>query len=191
MTPQLTLLPNMVPRRPGAAHLTPAHLTEDQFGELLSVRTSAVYPALASAEAHLLACEQCAAELAGLRESLSLFRMASNAHADNELRQMPRVSLPVRGAFSPALEPTWWVAAAAVFLAAILPMQSLRQHTFRSAPAVSVTASDSATESDEALLEDVDRDTSASVPAPMQALADPTGSISSTASVSTSVQRKD
>jgi hypothetical protein len=70
-------------------------------------------------------------------------------------------------------------------------MQSLRQHSFRSAPAVSAAASDSASESDEALLEDVDRDTSASVPAPMQALADPTDSISSTASVSTSEQRKD
>jgi hypothetical protein len=186
MTPQLTLLPNLVPGHPG-----PAHLTQEQFGELLSVPACTADPAPASAEAHLLACEHCAAELASLRESLSLFRQASNAHADNQLRQMPRVSLPARGVFSPALEPTWWVAAAAIFLAAILPMQSLRQHTFRSAPAVSATTSDSATESDEALLEDVDRDTSASVPAPMQALADPTDSMSPTAFISTSVQRKD
>ncbi len=142
---------------------------------------STAVPAFGSAEAHLLACEKCAAELAGLRESLTLFRVASTAHADNELRQMPRVSLTARSTLSPAIEPTWWVTAAAIFLAAILPMQSLRQHSMRSAPAVSAaTASDSAGESDEALLEDVDRDTSVSVPTPMQALADPTDNISST-----------
>jgi hypothetical protein len=186
VTPQLTLLPNTAPGRSGTGHLT-----EDQFGELLAMPVRAADSAPGSAGAHLLVCEQCAAELASLRESLSLFRQASNAHADSELRRMPQVTVPVRGALSPALVPTWWVAAAAIFLGTILPMQSLRHHTFRSAPSVSATASDSTAEADEALLEDVDRDTSASVPAPMQALADPTGSISSTATISTSAQRKD
>jgi hypothetical protein len=51
-------------------------------------------------------------------------------------------------------------------------------------------------ESDEALLEDVNREESASVPAPMQTLADPTDSVASTSadietSIQTSDQRKD
>jgi hypothetical protein len=184
MTPQLTLLPNVVSGRSGTGHLT-----EDQFGELLTMPTRTADSAPGAAEAHLFVCEQCAAELASLRESLAMFRHASNAHADSELRRIPQVTLAAREALSPALVPTWWMAAAAIVLAAILPMQSLR-HTFRSAPATSAAVSDRTAESDEALLEDVDRDTSASVPAPMQALADPTDGISSTATISTS-QRKD
>jgi hypothetical protein len=177
MTPQLTL------------HPSSAHLTEEQFGDVLA-HTSG--PALESAEAHLLACDQCASEFAGLRDSLSLFRQASNTYADNELRRLPPVSLPARGILSPALAPTYWLAAAALFVAAILPMQSLRQHTFRAAPAVSSSTPESASQSDEALLEDVDSYTSASVPAPMQALADPNlSSTAITATIQNSDQRKD
>jgi hypothetical protein len=177
MTPQLTL-------HPGSAHLT-----EDQFGELL---THTAGPALESAEVHLLACDQCASELAGLRDSISLFRRASNTYADNELRRLPPVSLPARGTLSPALAPTYWLAAAALFLAAILPMQSLRQHTLHAAPAVSAGTPESTSQSDEALLEDVDSYSSASVPAPMQALADPNfSSTGITATIQNSDQRKD
>jgi hypothetical protein len=177
MTPQLTLQPSL------------AHLTEDQFGELLADTSG---PALESAKAHLLACDQCASELAGLRDSISLFRQASNAYADNELRSLPPVSLPARGVLSPALVPTYWLAAAALFLAAILPMQSLRQHRFPAPPAVSAGTAESTSQSDEALLEDIDSYTSASVPAPMQALADPSfSSTGITATIQNSDQRKD
>jgi anti-sigma factor RsiW len=177
MTPQLTL------------HPSSAHLTEDQFGELLA-QTSG--PTLEAVEAHLLACEQCASELANLRDSLSLFRQASNTYADNELRRLPPVSMPARGVLSPAFAPTYLLTAAALFLAAILPMQSLRQHTFSAAPAVSAGTPESASQSDEALLEDVDSYTSASVPAPMQALADPNLSSAGISSTNqNSDQRKD
>ncbi|MDP9049232.1 MAG: hypothetical protein M3O31_00705 [Acidobacteriota bacterium] len=175
MTPQLTHQVN------DAA----SHLTEEQFGDLLA---STVSPELGSAEAHLLACDQCAAELASLRESISLFRQASNAYADNELRRLPPVALPARGILSPALVPTCWAVAAAIFLTAILPLQSLRQHPLHAAPAVSAGISESAV-SDEALLEDVDNYTSATVPSPMQALADP--GFSSTITNQNSDQRKD
>ena len=177
MTPQLTL------------HPSSAHLTEDQFGELLADTSG---PALESAKAHLLVCDQCASELAGLRDSISLFRQASNTYADNELRRLPPVSLPARGVLSPAFAPTYLLAAAALFFAAMLPMQSLRQHTLRTAPAVSASTPESASQSDEALLEDVDSYTSASVPAPMQALADPNlSSTGITATNQNSDQRKD
>jgi hypothetical protein len=92
--------------------------------------------------------------------------------------------LPARSFFSPALSPTYCAAAAALFLAAILPIQSLHQHALRVAPAVSAVATEGASQSDEALLDDVDRYTSASVPAPMQVLADPAAGISSNAAVS-------
>jgi anti-sigma factor RsiW len=150
------------------------------------------------AEAHLLVCEQCAMELASLREAISLFREASNAYADKELRSRPRWILPARRSHSQSLIPAYWVAAAAMFLTALLPLQMMRRHTLAppaagvSSVAVSNTASD--TQSDEALLEDVNSEISASVPTSMQALADPTAdetAVNSKASVSTTDQRKD
>jgi hypothetical protein len=181
MTPPLAFQPGTVPFT--------AHLTEDQFGELLAASSRTSAPTTSPTEAHLLACEQCAAELAGLRQSLSLFRQASTAHADHELRQLPQMSIPARHLLTPAAQATWAFAAAATFLIALLPMQSFRQHTLQQAPTVAATASNPAAESDDALLNDINQEVSASVPAPMQALADPTAIAA--ASVSTSTQRKD
>jgi hypothetical protein len=189
MTPQLALAPTT------AGHLGGPHLTEEQFGELLAQPAGPANSAMAAAEAHLLTCEQCAAELTALRESLSLFREASTAHADHVLRRLPQISVPVRGIFSPALQRAYLAtAAASVFLVALLPMQLLRQHPARSTAAISAGTPSSLAESDEALLDDVDRDASASVPTPMRALVDPTASTSLTgfdSSISSSDQRKD
>jgi hypothetical protein len=170
-----------------------AHLTEDQFGEFLAAPSAA---GSSPAEAHLLSCEQCAAELASLRESLTLFRQASNAYADNELRHLPPVSPPARPMLTPSLAPAYWVtAAAALFLAALLPMQMLHRHAFQPAPGIVAGVPDRTAQSeDEALLEDVNREISASVPSPMQALAVPTDGVASVdtdSSDPTSTQRKD
>jgi hypothetical protein len=71
-------------------------------------------------------------------------------------------------------------------------MQLSRPHIRQSPSSSPAILEDRSAQSDEALLEDVDRDTSASVPASMQALADPTdGAASVNPSVSTSTQRKD
>ena len=182
MTPRLALVPNAAPAN--------SHLTEDQFGELLSPssRTSGA----SAAETHLLACEQCGAELASLRESLSLFRHASTAYANDQLRQMPQMSIPVsRPLLTPATQATWAFAAAATFLIALLPMQAFRQHTLQPQPAAasSVASPAAGSESDDALLSDINQEISASVPAPMQALADPSATIATP--VPTSDQRKD
>ena len=187
MTPQAT-------PRTGGSPLGGNHLTEDQFGELLSQPTGVPTSETTLAEVHLLTCEQCAAELATLRESLSLFRQASNAYADDELRNLPPMQLPARSAQTLALQPAYWAAAAAIVLAAFLPMQALRQHPFQPAPEASTSVTDRPVQSeDEALLEGIDTEISASVPTPMQALADPTGAASGDfdSSVSTSTQRKD
>jgi len=184
MTPEIMFQTDSNPPATG-------HLTEDQFGELLSAGADSFDPAMASAGAHLRTCEKCAAELAGLRESISLFRHASSTYANNELRQMPQVSLPARSVLSPAFTPAYFVAAAALMLAAMLPLQPMRPHTLGSAAAVSVNSSGSIVESDEDLLAGIDREISTSVPASMQALADPTGSTQYDSSASISVQRKD
>ncbi len=160
-----------------------AHLTEEQFGELLSASSCA---GTTPAEAHLDTCAQCAAEFAQLRDSLSLFRQATTSYAGDQLRPM---ALPARP-FSPASERVWWTAAAALVLAAILPMQALRQHTQRPAPSAAsaqAAVQDDTTAADQALLEDISTVTSASVPTPMQALADPI----STNPIPNSTQRKD
>lgn len=203
MTPQLTTeqLASQ-PGNDGRAALGETHLTGEQFGELLARSTEAAGGDTALAEAHLLVCEQCAAELASLRESICFFRQASSAYADEELRNRPQWILPGRRSLSQSLVPAYWVAAAAMFLTALFPLQVLRRHSVAPPPAgvssvaASVAASDAALEaqSDEALLDDVNREISATVPTPMQALADPTED-ATTASIETSdptsTQRKD
>ena len=47
-----------------------AHLTGEQFGELLARSANSPQPSDLLAETHLRTCEQCSAELASLRESL-------------------------------------------------------------------------------------------------------------------------
>jgi hypothetical protein len=85
-----------------------------------------------------------------------------------------------------------------MFMTALFPLQVLRRHSVAPAPAAvsSVAASDADrdAQSDEALLEDVNSEISRSVPASMQALADPSDdetAVNSETSVATSNQRKD
>ena len=145
------------------------HLTEEQFGDLLS--GSGPTPETALAEAHFLACAQCAAELDSLRASLSLFRQATVVYADNHLRPLSQEPIRIRPA---AFQSAYWAtAAAALLLAAILPLQRLHRHSPPPASTIARVA-DRPTESDEALLESVNTEITESVPTPMKALADPT-----------------
>ncbi len=164
-----------------------SHLTEEQFGELLAPSTETSDRALA--EAHIASCEQCSAELAGLRDSLSLFRTATGAYAENEFRRLPQWSasrMPVR---QPFFQPAYWAAAAALLLAAILPLQMFHRHSPKPPAVVAVTTPDRPAESDEALFESVNNEVSEAVPSPMQALVDPTSG--TTGSLQNSTQRKD
>jgi hypothetical protein len=217
MTPQTHIAPH--------ADLTRAHLSAEQMEELLAssafVSSYSVIPQnavreenavilaqpespllslspLAAAEAHLLLCSACAAELANLRDSLSLFRQATTNHAAQELRGLPPLNIPNRSLLFPALQPAHWFAAVAMLMIALLPVQTLRQRSQQPVTSVAAsTAPDPAQlQSDAALLDDVDREVSASVPTPMQALADPTqsedsASVSLQNSVPASDQRKD
>ncbi len=191
MTPQLRTQPGLADSAPGESHLT-----GEQFGELMAGTTEAAGGESTSAEAHLKACEQCAAELASMKEAIALFREASNAYANEELRRRPRWVLPERRSFSRSLVPAYWVAAAAMFLTALLPLQVLRRHSAQPQATAAVASSTpaSSAQSDEALLEDVNSEISATVPTSMQALADPSDdetAVNSETSVPTSNQRKD
>ena len=169
------------------------HLTAEQFDQLLFRPAGA--SELTHAEAHLLACEQCAAELASLRESIFLFRQATSTYADRQLRLLPRWRLPLR---THVLQPAYF-AAAAILLISLVPMQMAHRRSLPHHPVVSaivpaaVSNGDQARadESDNALLEDVYSEVSASVPTPMQALDNPTAAADPDESVSTSTQRKD
>ena len=163
------------------------HLTEEQFGELLAPSTEKSDRALA--EAHIASCEQCSAELASLRDSLSLFLTATGAFAENEFRRLPQWSPPREPARRPLFQPAYWAAAAALLLAALLPLQMFHRHSPEPPAVVVVTTPDRPAESDEALFESVNSEISEAVPSPMQALADPTSS--TTSSLQNSTQRKD
>jgi anti-sigma factor RsiW len=203
MTPQARMEEAAGQFGDGAATLGENHLTGEQFGELMAGTTEAAGGELALAEAHLLVCEQCAMELASMREAICLFREASNAYADEELRQRPRWILPARSSAPRSLAPAYWVAAAAMLLTALFPLQVMRRHSVAPAAASvsSVAAGNNAgrdagrdAQSDEALLEDVNSEISASVPTSMQALADPGNddtAVNSENSDSTLNQRKD
>jgi anti-sigma factor RsiW len=173
-------------------------LTGEQFGELLARFTEEVGPEPTLAEAHLQVCEACSAELASLREAITLFREASDAYAEQELRGIPRWRLPNRSVFSHTFVPAYWFVAAAMFLTALLPLQVMRRHAQGTPPAVAATATvsnaASSAQSDEALLEDVNREVSRSVPASMQDLDDPTedaSAVNSESSNATTNERKD
>lgn len=171
------------------SNITP-HLNEEQIAELVAAsprqlrelsRNPDQDPSLAAIQAHAAECAECAAEIASLRESLALFRDASSAYADAQLDHMPVFRPPAQ---RPVLrQPAYWAtAAAAVLLAGFLPLQThFRQREKAPAPVLPAEIAQHAappSESDEALLEDVTRELSATVPAPMEALADPTGSAS-------------
>jgi anti-sigma factor RsiW len=188
MTPQSPPLAPASVAAP-AALIAGGHLTAEQLDQLLSNSAAG-----SAAEAHLLLCEPCAAELANLRDSISLFRQASSAHASRELSNLAPLSLPTRSLLFPALQPTHWFAIAATLLVALLPLQTFRNRPLQTAPASVATMADATQQSDAALLDDVDREASASVPAPMQALADPSGDSASVTLQTTNQtpdQRKD
>jgi anti-sigma factor RsiW len=164
------------------------HLNEEQIGELLaaSPREFVEDADLAALQAHTFECAECGAEIARMKESLALFREASAAYAEAHLKRVPASHPPARRVTM--LQPAYWAAAAAaVFLAAFVPMQTAFRRPAQppAQPPVAAVTQHAPAESDEALLESVNRELSESVPTPMEALADPTGSTASSSQNST------
>jgi hypothetical protein len=167
------------------------HLTHEQLCDLILADSSLQpegefsNPDSDVVHAHLRACLICSAELSSLRDSLSHFRVASVSYARQEFAQSyARRSSSIAPPHSFLSQPLYWTAAVLVFVAALFPLSMHRQRPV-SGGATSIASSPSQTsESDAALLADIDQAISADVPAPMQPLADPTAGTTSTTSIS-------
>jgi hypothetical protein len=133
---------------------------------------------------HLRACLVCSAELKSLRDSLSHFRDASVSYARKEFAQSYAQRSSIAPPHSYLSQPLYWAAAAVVFVAALFPLSMHRHRPVASVTATAVSASPQTTESDEALLADIDQKVSADVPSPMEPLADPTAGAASATSTS-------
>src|SRR5271169_5378906 len=125
-------------------------------------------------QAHLRACLTCSAELKSLRDSLSHFRDASVSYARQEFAQSYAQRSSIAPPHSYLSQPLYWTAAAVVFVAALFPLSMHRQRPISHGVTTATSASPQTTESDAALLADIDQKISADVPAPMEPLADPT-----------------
>lgn len=145
---------------------------------------------------HLTACPSCAAEYFALESGLSDFSNAMTGYAAEQFSQLKSAaSQPAAGQRVAVLRarptlytrPLNWAIAAAILVAAILPVAAHHRlspahhgvtaiaagHAQVLAADSSNSAASSNSEQDEALLEEIDNDTSSSVPTAMQALADP------------------
>ncbi|MGD0444638.1 MAG: hypothetical protein ABSA39_11950 [Edaphobacter sp.] len=134
--------------------------------------------------AHLQACAVCSAELATLRDSLAHFRDASVSFARQEFAQSYAQRSSIAPPHSYLSQPLYWTAAALIFVAALFPLSMRRQPALSPithATPTAASASSQTTESDEALLTDIDQMVSADVPAPMEPLADPTAAATASA----------
>jgi hypothetical protein len=167
------------------------HLTHEQLCDIL-LADSSLQPVGADhnsdiVEQHLQACLICSAELKSLRDSLSLFRDASASYARQEFAHSYARRSSIAPPHSYLSQPLYWAAAAVIFVAALFPITLHQQRSSAHSAAVTAAASVQTTESDEALLTDIDQKVSADVPSPMEPLSDPTGG--TTSATSTSDQR--
>jgi hypothetical protein len=159
------------------------HLTHDQLCDLILADASFRQNDESDVvEQHLQACLICSAELKSLRDSISHFRDASSAFARHEFAQSYAQRSSIVPPHSYLSQPLYWAAAAVIFVAALFPI-TLHQH-YAASSAVKATAVSPQTESDDALLADIDQKVSADVPSPMEPLADPTDGTTSTTSTS-------
>lgn len=153
------------------------HLTSEQMESTLSGRPSE------ETARHLGGCEQCARELAALREVFGDLREATAASAEHHrrfvstagARRVPRMA--------------WALATAMFFVAAVTPI-AVHYGRVPVAARGEAAAGETATISDEALLDGVQNDLSTSVPASMLPLAGTSTSTTDSAADSSAAQRK-
>jgi hypothetical protein len=168
------------------------HLSHEQLCDVLLADTSETLTgSLDEQREHLSACLICASELDVLSGSVSRFRASSMDYADHQFARR-KLRQPFAALYQPRSsgffhQPLSW-AAAALVVAITLPLGMHLRHPVVTPIKTPVSSSMHSTESDEALLEDIDQHLTAAVPSPMQPLADPTAS--EAAPTSSSTQRK-
>ena len=154
--------------------MTP-HLTHEQLCDfVLDLAPHPLSSDFAALQQHLAICPACAAELATLRDSISLFRDASTACARQQLAEHHANNVALTPRPHAFFHPIYWATAAAMVVAAILPLTLHRPSQPPPAPVATVTTAASEVQSDEALLDEINQEISAPVPSPMAPLADPT-----------------
>lgn len=164
------------------------HLSHEQLCDILLAPSAGdTSPTLEAAEDHLRNCLMCSSELEGLRRSLIMFRQASKSYAEYAYAHPAIQSASIAPSPRFRSHVLYWATAAALAIAVTLPFslhhrQAPMPHTKTAATPI-ITHS---TQSDEALLDGIDQDLSADVPAAMQPLADPIDGTTS----SPSAQRK-
>jgi hypothetical protein len=166
------------------------HLNHEQLCDLLLANHASSLPVnlreIERSREHIRDCHICAAELSMLDHSLSLFRSTADAWANYEWHNHQSLlqnrslkpSASSNGLLAFFARPAIWATAAAVaLLAAALPitLHYLPDSSKTAAPAAVVRTTNTS-QSDEALLEEIDQTLSSTVPTPMQPLADPTAS---------------
>ena len=187
---------------------TNQHLNHQQICDLLlsgAAETASITTAQQTQELHrehLHSCLICSSELELLRSSVSSFRAASILVADRALARRP-LSTPstMLDAKRSArfLSPAFFWAATALLFTAVLPLglyhSNLNPFLKHGQTAIAVSTTPAAVHavassalSDEALLESINQDLSASVPSPMQPLAGVQGD--TTAAQTTSSPRR-
>jgi hypothetical protein len=163
------------------------HLNHEQLCDLLIDAPPDETSALLEAnQEHLRDCLICASELELMRSSLAGFQHVSTTIADRELARKPIrphfasiYNTPPRGLITMGF---FW-ATAALVIAATIPLGMLNPR-FNPMGTPETTVSDQATTtskvqpiSDAALLDGIDQDLSAALPAPMKPLAGPASNI--------------
>jgi anti-sigma factor RsiW len=159
-----------------------AHLTEAQIYDLLDLSSPARPDDAASR--HLDTCPRCRAEFDALRDSLSNFRLAAtNISLTHVPFRRAVVETPSSPSFVNRSRILWASGFATAMLAVAIVIPAVRNvPTTPKSPVVAANTTMLEAESDEALLRDIDRDLSTSVPTPLEPL---TGT-SSSGSTSTS-----
>ena len=149
----------------------PFHLTDEQMYDLLE---PAANPA---AQPHLQSCPKCRAEFASLRESLLNFRTAATNLAAVAAPTYPPVARTMSRLFGPKIWAASFATAAAV-LAVSISMLHPVHNALGTSPATTTSAPQAAqaTESDDALLDGIQRDLSTSIPPSLEPLAVPAAS---------------
>jgi anti-sigma factor RsiW len=144
------------------------HLSEAQILDLLSGNDQ---PSPSSKQ-HLTHCAECQQELAGLRQSLNLFRVATTAFAHAEAPRSVRRPVAAPAGFRRYVWAASLATAAALIslsISLLHPGQSI-QNTGRLAHPTQTAA---ASVSDDALLNGIDDDLATSIPPSLDPLATP------------------
>lgn len=156
-------------RLPRLTHVTDRHLTDEQMYTLLDTTEQPE----SSVRLHLDTCAACQTELASLNGALSNFRVAATGLAAAQPARLVR-----RAEVSTALQPSafrrplWAVSLASAAALVAVSVSVIRPpHPAPVAPAPVTVSAPAIAESDDALLDGIQRDLSASIPPSLAPLA--------------------